>query len=396
MSCDGSTPRRLDAIGQASSIAVNNHVYEMKAAGHDVITLSLGEAFFDLPSLAHPLSDGADLHHYTHSRGVPLLREKLAAYYREQCRVPVDPEREIIVTAGSKAAIFMALFAVVEPGDEVLVLEPLWVSYPDQIRLAGGTPVAVPYDVPVDGLEDYVTARTRAIVVNNPQNPSGRLMDMDEMRELHRLAETYGLTLIADEAYNEFVPLDHEFRSLGALDPEKKHTIVCNSMSKNYGISGWRVGYLIARPALTDQILKLQQHVITCAPSVLCHFLAENFETLLAVTRPQILEAVSLRNRMRKTLSAAGVETLPGNSTFYLFAQVGDGYRSGEEFARDLLRQHSVSVVPGVGYGSSCADFIRISVGTEPEARVVEGIDRIIAVATHGEKGFGSSICSEQ
>jgi aspartate aminotransferase/aminotransferase len=370
---------RLDTIGQASSIAVNNLVYEMKEAGRDIITLSLGEAFFDLPLPEFDPAAGVDLHHYTHSRGVPLLRERLAAYYGDHCQVPVDPERELIITAGSKMAIFMALLAVVRPGDEVLVREPLWVSYPDQIRLAGGLPVSVPHHVPVEGLQEYITPRTRAIVVNNPQNPSGQLLGADEVRELHRLAERHGLVLIADEAYNEFVPLGAEFVSLGVLDPAKQHTVICNSMSKNYGISGWRVGYLIGSAGLLDDVLKLQQHLVTCAPSILSHFLAENFADLLAVTRPQIAEVVACRNRMEKTLAAAGVETLPGDSTFYLFADISRTGVGSEQFARDLLLEQGVSVVPGTGYGASCADFVRISVGAEPEARVAEGIDRLIA-----------------
>ncbi|MFI8351565.1 pyridoxal phosphate-dependent aminotransferase [Streptomyces sp. NPDC085596] len=374
-------PARLDAIGQASSIAVNNLVYEMKEAGRDVITLSLGEAFFDLPLPAFAAGAGVDLHHYTHSRGVPRLREQLAAYYRDQCRVPVDPERELIVTAGSKLALFMALLAVVGPGDEVLVREPLWVSYPDQIRLAGGVPVAVPHQVPVGALKDHITPRTRAIVVNNPQNPSGNLLTADEVAELHRLADRYGLTLIADEAYNEFVPLGAEFVSLGVHDPEKRHTVICNSMSKNYGISGWRVGYLIGGGAFLDDVLKLQQHIVTCAPSILCHFLAEHFSDLLAVTRPQIAEVVARRNRVEKTLTAAGIETLAGDSTFYLFADLGRTGADSERFARDLLLDHGVSVVPGSGYGASCAGFVRVSVGAEPEARVSAGVDRLIAAA---------------
>jgi aspartate aminotransferase/aminotransferase len=381
VSSDRISSGRLDTIGQASSIAVNNLVYEMKEAGQDVITLSLGEAFFDLPLPEFTPAAGVDPHHYTHSRGVPLLRQKLAAYYGEHCRVPVDAERELIITAGSKMAIFMALLAVVRPGDEVLVREPLWVSYPDQIRLAGGVPVAVPHHVPVDGLERHITPRTRAIVVNNPQNPSGRLLGADEVRELHRLAERYGLVLIADEAYNEFVPLGAEFVSLGVLDPEKQHTVICNSMSKNYGISGWRVGYLIGSAELLDDVLKLQQHIVTCAPSILSHFLAEHFADLLAVTRPQIAEVVARRNRMEKTLAAAGIETLAGDSTFYLFADVSRTRAGSEQFARGLLLEQGVSVVPGGGYGASCADFVRVSVGAESEARVAEGIDRLIAAA---------------
>jgi aspartate/methionine/tyrosine aminotransferase len=380
VSSDLIAPGLLAGIGQASSIAVNNLVYEMKAAGRDVITLSLGEAFFALPFRELSLPAGVDPHHYTHSRGVPLLRERLATYYGEHCSVPVDPDRELIITAGSKMGIFLTLLTLVRPGDEVLLSEPLWVSYPDQIRLVGGVPVAMPYDVGVHDMGRYITPRTRAIVVNNPQNPSGRVLRREEVAELHRLADHHGLTLIADEAYNEFVPPGTEFVSLGTLDPEKRHTVICNSMSKNYGISGWRVGYVAGHAAFLDQVIKLQQHIVTCAPSILCHFLAGNFAELLAVTRPQIAEVVARRNRVEKTLAAAGMKTLAGDSTFYLFAGVGPA--GGERFAAELLHEYGVSVVPGTGYGASCHDFVRVSVGAEPDDRVTRGVERLIDLAT--------------
>jgi aspartate aminotransferase/aminotransferase len=370
----------LDTIQEASSIKLNNRIYEMQAAGADVVTLSLGEAFFDLPVPSFEGLPASRLHHYSHSRGLPLLREKLAKYHASASGVPVDPDHEILVTAGSKAAIFMVLTALLEPGDEVIVPEPLWVSYPDQVRLARGVPVMTPWYDTVEDFASYITPRTRAIVVNNPHNPSGRRLDAEELRALHELAERHGLFLIADEAYHEFVPEGVEFVSAFTLDPEKRHTVVCNSMSKNYGISGWRIGYVMANRQLTDQLIKLQQHLVTCAPTILSYYLAEHFENILEQTRPQIQRTVSLRNRMAGLLAERGVECLPGDATFYLFASLGASGLNSEEFAGALLDRHRVAVVPGVGYGASCDRFIRISVGTESEERLVRGVSAVASL----------------
>lgn len=367
----------MDSVSEASSIRTNNRIYELRAAGVDIVTLSLGEAFFDLPTPSFEGMPGAEIHHYSHSRGVPLLRQKLAGYHEACSGAPVDPETEIMVTAGSKAAIFMTLTALLEPGDEVIIPEPLWVSYPDQVRIARGVPVMTPWYEQVSDLESYITPRTRAIIVNNPHNPSGRRLGAAELLSLHEMAEKYGLFLISDEAYHEFVPEGEVFVSALEHDPEKRHTIVCNSMSKNYGISGWRIGYLIADQHFTRQVLKLQQHMVTCAPTILSYYLAENFEAILDHTRPQIRRVVSTRNRMAGLLAERGVRCMPGDATFYLFASLGESRLDSSVFAEQLLTRNGVAVVPGAGYGASCDRFVRIAVGAESEDRLVRGMHAI-------------------
>jgi aminotransferase len=367
----------IGGVGQAESIRCNNLVYEMKAAGRDVITLSLGEAFFDipLPDFAHVVAKG--LHHYSHSRGLPELRRRLAEYYGKQCHVQVSAEDEIIVTAGSKAAIYMTLLAVLDAGDEVIIPEPFWVSYPEQVRLCGGQPVMLPHQVSIFDIGSYISQRTRAIIINNPNNPTGYVYPAEALQFLHDLADRNGLLLIVDEAYNEFIPAGAEFLSAGAFDQAKHHTVIVNSMSKNYGISGWRIGYVIAHRQVTDQILKINQHLVTCAPTLLQCYLAEQFDSLIEITRPQIQHTVTLRNKVSEWLSGSGIATLPGSASFYLFAALGRSALGSVAFATALLRERGISVVPGIGYGASCDRYIRISVGTEPEHRVARGIAEI-------------------
>lgn len=364
----------LGHIAQALSIKYNNLVYEMKARGEDVIVLSLGEAFFDIPLFGFgdlPMPDG---YHYSHSRGVPELRRRLADYYASQYAVPVDPNTEIIVTAGSKIAIHMALMAIVNPGDEVLVLEPAWVSYPEQVKLCHGVPVMVPHDAGVYRLDEYITRRTRAIIVNNPNNPSGQVFTREELEHLHGLADRHNLFLISDEAYSEFVPEGGGFISAGVMDPEKKHTLVCNSMSKNYGMSGWRIGYVIGRRGMMDEVLKLNQHLVTCPPTILQHYLERHFDEILDITRPQIADVVRRRTELAAFMDARGMTYLQGDSTFYFFVDIARSGVSSEEFCTRLLTEDHVSTVPGIGYGDSCDGFIRVSVGTESMDRTRQGI----------------------
>ena len=363
-------------IAQALSIKYNNLVYEMKSRGEDVIVLSLGEAFFDIPLFSFDEMPMPDSYHYSHSRGVPELRRRLAAYYGGSYGVPVDPDSEIIVTAGSKIAIHMSLMAILSPGDEVLVLEPAWVSYTEQVKLCHGVPVMVPQDRGIFQLGEFVTPRTRAIIVNNPNNPSGKVLSMEELEHLHRLADQNNLFLLSDEAYSDFL-LDDAFISCGALDPEKRHTLVCNSMSKNYGMSGWRIGYAIGRASLMDEVLKINQHLITCPPTILQHYLERNFDRILEITKPQIAEVVRRRRELAGFMDERGMSYLPGDATFYFFVSIARSGLSSEEFCTRLLREHHVSTVPGIGYGASCDRFIRVSVGTESMERTREGIAAI-------------------
>jgi aminotransferase len=360
-------------IAEAISIRYNNLVYEMKSRGDDVIVLSLGEAFFEIPLFGFddlPMPAG---YHYSHSRGVPELRRRLAEYYGKRYAVPVDAGREILVTAGSKIAIHMSLMAILNPGDEVLVLEPAWVSYTEQVRLCHGVPVMVPHDRGIFELGEFISPRTKAIIVNNPNNPSGKVFTMEELEHLHALADRNNLFLLSDEAYSEFL-LDDSFISAGALDPEKKHTIVCNSMSKNYGMSGWRIGYVIARPSLMDEILKINQHLVTCPSTILQHYLERHFDEILDITTPQIHDVVRRRRELAGFMDALGLSFMPGDSTFYFFVSIDPSALSSEEFCTRLLTEHRVSAVPGIGYGRSCDRFIRVSVGAESMERTRRGI----------------------
>lgn len=390
----------VDDIATAMSIKFNAYANEAKAAGNDVTILSKGEAFFDIPLFAFDTLPFPDLYHYSHSAGLPGLRRKLAAYYHEQYGVPVDPLTEIIVTTGSKLGIHISFMALLEPGDEVVVPEPAWVSYSEQVRLCHGNPIMVPHDVPVRELGGWVTPRTRAIVVCSPTNPTGRVYTRDELRYLHGLAQEHDLYLVADEAYSDFLA-GEEYVSTGLDDPAKEHTIICNTMSKNYGMSGWRIGYVISNPRVMEPILKISQHLLTCPPTILELYLERHFDEILEITKPQILQVVKKRAALARYMDELGLRYMPGTATFYFFVSIEESSLGSEEFCGRLLAEKNVCAVPGIGYGESCDGFIRCGVGTESVERMraafraikemIDATRRPGAGAAHGEPAFAGA-----
>jgi aspartate aminotransferase/aminotransferase len=384
-------------IIEAMSIKYNNRVYEKKRRGEDVITLSLGEAYFDIPLFRFDDLPVPNLYHYSHSRGIPELRTLLADYYGSRFGVPINPDTELVITAGSKIALHMTFMAILDPGDEVLIQEPAWVSYTEQVRLCHGKPVSIPYYATVDEYKKYVTPRTRAIVVNNPNNPSGHLYTADEWRELHRLAEEHDLYIVSDEAYSDYVLQEGDFISAAAYDHAKAHTIVCNTLSKNYGMSGWRIGYVFTNEKTLFQILKVNQHLITCPATVLEMYMAKHFHEVLGITAPQNRAVVEKRQAVAAILDEFGLGYLPGEGTFYLFVSTGESTLGSEEFCTRLADERGVSVVPGVGYGQSCDGFVRLSVGSESLERIRTGVRHIAELIreTAGEPAEERALASQ-
>lgn len=367
---------KVQSIPEALSIYINNLIYKMKHSGEQVMTLSLGEAHFDLPYFGFDDLDFSSGYHYSESRGIPEIRECISRYYADHYAADVDASEEILVSAGSKPLIFMALQAILEPGDEVLIMEPAWLSYPEQVKLAGGIPVFVPYACNLEDLDDFITSKTKAIIINNPNNPAGRLYTKDELLLIYGKMRKTGAYMIVDEAYSDFVN-DASFSSMATLVPAKEGIIVANSLSKNLGMSGWRIGYCIAKPEVIFAMLKLNQHLITCTSTILLMYVAKHFDQLVSATQPQVSEVVSLRNDVRDYATSIGLRVLPGDSTFYLFLDVSEYGRPSLDLAMHLLFKHQIGVVPGSAYGKSTDGFIRIGVGVESLEDMKRALDTI-------------------
>jgi aspartate/methionine/tyrosine aminotransferase len=366
----------VEDISPAMSIKFNMEVYDLQRQGKDVIVLSLGEAFFKLPEFDFDESLFVKGCHYSSSWGLLELRQKISQYYNRY-GVEADPEKEILVSAGSKAIIYMVLLSIINPGDEVIILEPAWVSYTQQVKLCYGRPVTVPYHENLNNLEKYITPKTKAIIINNPNNPSGKVYAKEELQNLYNLAEKHGIFILSDEAYSDFVGQE-PFYSMGAIDKEKKLSFVINSVSKCLGVSGWRIGYVIADKKYAGGILKVNQHLITCPAALIELCLVKYFDDILKITAPQISEVMELRRQAADYMDEIGLKYFPGSGTFYFMVSIEGSKLGSEEFALKLLREHGVSTVPGVGYGQSVDKFLRVSVGTESPERIKAGLSAVL------------------
>lgn len=362
----------VDSMGQAESIRINQMVYDLRRAGVDPITLSLGEAFFDIPLFDFTRLDIEKSYHYSDSQGLPELRSKIADYYAKYYGAPVDSNSEILISAGSKALIFMAMLATLSPGDEVLIHEPAWLSYPEQAALVGATARFIPYDTPTSHFREHFSLRTRMMVVCNPNNPAGRVYSEAELRGLYQDCRSAGIYLLVDEAYSDFA--DESFVSLARIVPDKDGVIVVNSLSKNLGMSGWRIGYAISSDPTIRQMLKLNQHIITCAPTILLQYVARYLDEILAVTLPQVRDVTAKRARVAAMIDRAGLTQMAGSATFYFFVGIDNWPGTSVEFAESLLRERHIAVVPGAAYGKSVDRFVRVSIGTESEERIWEAL----------------------
>lgn len=360
--------RKAQEIPEALSVYFNQLVYELRRMQRDTITLSLGEAFFDIPQFDFRQLDFNRGYHYSHSRGLPELREKIAAYYRERYHATTQAD-DIIISAGSKIIIYMCMKAVINPGEEIVIHEPAWLSYQEQARLVDATVSFIPYNCPCNEFEKYFNENTRMLVLNNPNNPSGKTYSSEELIAIYKICRSRGIYILMDEAYSDFV-IDHSFFSLANLVPSLDGVIIVNSLSKNMGMSGWRIGYAITSQPVLNALLKLNQHLITCAPTVLQQYLVKYFDEILSYTLSQVGDVVEKRNRIAKRMDEIGLQYLPGNTTFYFFVKT-DPYRGNiHDLALYLLLEKGICLVPGSAYGESTENFFRISIGAESEERI--------------------------
>ncbi len=366
----------VDSIPEALSIFINQIVYDKKRKGERVYTFSLGEAYFDIPGFDISDEEMMEGYHYGSSLGQPELRKKIAGYYRKEYGAEVNPDSEIIISAGSKPVIFMLLMAVLSRGDEVLYLEPAWLSYKEQIKMLGCRYTAIPYGVDITKWETYITDRTKVIIVNNPNNPSGKILSWDEMDCLFQIAKERGIFILSDEAYSDFLTEEETFISFARMDSTKENTLVVNSLSKNMGMSGWRVGYAIANKEVIKACLKLNQHLITCAPVILQNYMAKHFDEILAATLPQARAMAQKRKDVQKILDKTGIRAAAGAGTFYFLLDVSEFPGETEELVFDLLLNHNIATVSGGAYGDSTRKYIRFGIGAES----LEHIERCLAV----------------
>jgi len=321
--------------------------------------------------------------HYVASQGIPAFRKAIAEKLSRENGLSYDPDREIVATASGKLALYIALESLLDPRDEVLYLEPAWVSYRPLIELIGGCPVAV-FLSPADNfavrstlLERKITPRTKAILINSPNNPTGRVLGPEELQVIREVALKHDLWVVSDEIYEHLVYDGHRHVSIATLPEMRDRTVVVNGMSKAYAMTGWRIGYLAAPSVLSEQILKVQQHVVTCAASFGQTAATEALQGPQDCVKTMRQEYDKRRRRIAEALnSIPGVRCPLPEGAFYFFPEVDYKDYDSWQIAEYLISEAHVAVTPGQAFGEAARKNIRLTYATSM-ANLLEAVERM-------------------
>ncbi|MCR4601815.1 MAG: pyridoxal phosphate-dependent aminotransferase [Clostridia bacterium] len=378
-------------IVPSGTMAINAKVFDLKAGGVQVINLSVGEPDFDTPQEA---KDGAirameeNLTRYTKAGGLPELKDEICRKLETENGLHYEPE-QIVVSNGAKQGVANACFALIDPGDEVLIPTPYYVSYPELVKLAGGTPVFVETDrandfkVTAADIEKYVTDRTRALIICNPSNPLGTVHTREELEAIAEFCYSRGIYIIADEVY-EVIDFDGGFVSMASVSEEAKEiTVLVNGLSKSVPMTGWRIGYTACAPEIAAAITAFQGHM-TSHPSIISMWAGvEALKNSGEYTRMMVEE---YRKRMhfateflRRELPEIGF--IEPKGAFYLFLDIR-GLESrldcsesmSYDFVMRLLEEKHVAVVPGKAFGKE--GYLRVAYATDLDT-LMEGLRRM-------------------
>ncbi len=336
----------------------------------DAISLGVGEPDFDTPwrireEGIYTLEKGRTF--YTSNSGLKELRQAVCNYYYRRFNVLYDWDGECLMTVGGSEGIDALFRAIINDGDEILIPEPSFVSYKPAIILAGGTPVTVPlkeenkFKILPEDLEGKINEKTKAIVVSFPTNPTGAVMDREDLEKIAKVAIEHDLLVISDEIYAELTYNGKRHVSIAELDGMKERTAIINGFSKAYAMTGWRLGYVLGPKDIIEYMTKVHQYGIMCSPTISQYAAIEaanNCDKEVEAMR----DAYDMRRKfMVQSFRDMGLDCFEPEGAFYLFPSIKKTGLSSEEFATRLLREKKVAVIPGSAFGESGEGFIRCS-----------------------------------
>ena len=353
---------RLKLIKPSATLRISALAKELAKKGKPVINMSAGEPDFRTPdhiveSAIKALKDGK--HFYTPTRGIPELLEAIAEKVNKENGIPAKPEN-VIVTAGAKYAIFLAMQALLDEGDEVILLDPAWVSYEANVLMANAKPIWVRHDESFEDapIEEYITSKTKMIVINTPNNPTGTVYPKEFLKKVADLAVDHDIYILSDEIYEKII-YEGKHYSIASFDDVFDRTVTVNGFSKAYSMTGWRLGYAIANEDIIKEMNKIQSHSIS-HPTSFVQYAGLNALRGDQSCVERMVEAFRRRrNLIIDGLNELGIEFVKPKGAFYVFMKVGNG----TEFAERFLKEEFVAVTPGEAFGSY-VDYVRVSYAT--------------------------------
>jgi len=358
--------------------------FDLLSSLEGVISLGVGEPDFVTPwhireAATYSLERGYTM--YTSNYGMLELRQELAGYLERHYGISYQHEREILVTVGVSEGLDLAMRAILNPGDEVIIPEPWYVSYPPCVILAGGIPVFVPtskqnnFALKAEDVEPLINKHTKAILIGYPSNPTGAVMSREELSKIARLAQKYNLLVISDEIYARLV-YGVEHTCFASLPEMREQTILLGGFSKAFAMTGWRIGYIAANQQLIEAMVKIHQYTMLCVPTMSQMAAIEALRSGEDDVDKMVKEYDRRRKFIVKRLNEIGLPCFEPKGAFYAFPSIEATGMSSEEFAERLLTEERVAAVPGSAFGQCGEGFIRCCYATSL-ANIEEALKRM-------------------
>lgn len=368
-----------------SDLGVGNRLIEMSRHIPDVIALGRGDP--DLPTPVHIQAAArrameAGHTHYTPLGGLDSLREAIATKLKKDNGIGVDPQEEVLITTGTQEAMSVAILALLDPGDEIIMPDPYYFSYEYAIQYAGGTLVTVPtsaatgFEPDPNDIARAITPRTKAVVLLTPNNPTGAVYSRATLERIAEVSLSRDIPIISDELYETTVFGGAEHFSIGSIPGMRDRTITINGFSKAYRMTGWRIGYMVGPSRFVKSAQKIKHTLTICAPSISQH------AAVAALTGPQdcLKEALDVYDERRRAflqrLDEMGMPYFRPAGTFYVFADISSSRMSSDELCLRLLQEAKVFIYPGRHFGACGEGYVRISL-LAPVPSLMEGLNRI-------------------
>ncbi len=346
--------------------------FDLLASMDGVISLGIGEPDYPTPyhireSAIASIEKGYTM--YTSNLGMPELRHELSGYLNQKYNLKYNPDNQILITVGVSEAMDLAARALLNPGDEVLIPDPCYVSYSPCVVLAGGCPVMIPtsqennFEVSAEAVESLITNKTKAIILGYPANPTGTVMPREKLLEIARLACHYGLIIISDEIYSQLV-YQCEHTCIATLPGMVERTVFLGGFSKAYAMTGWRIGYAVAPENIIAAMTKIHQYTIMSAPTMSQVAAIEALKHGDSSAGEMVADYDKRRLIMVKGLNDIGLSCFKPKGAFYAFPSIKSTGMTSEEFAQRLLVEEKVAVVPGNAFGSCGEGYVRCCYAT--------------------------------
>jgi len=376
---------QVSDVSQFVKPSLTRKLFNMAKQFDDVIDFTLGDPDVPTPKAIQDAGCAAislGKTRYSQNAGLLPLRQTISTYYNKKENLYYNPDNEIIVTVGAMEGLYLTLLSMINPGDEVIIPAPYYVNYVQMVYMCHGKPIIIEssgaeeLSFNVEDISKAITERTRAIIINTPANPSAKLIPWDKLQRIAEIAINNNLVVISDEVYKCLIYDNAPFKSIVNINGMRERTVLINSLSKEFCMTGWRIGYVLAPEELIATMTKLQENVCACAP------LPSQYAAIEALSGKDYSSGIKDIFRTRRDVLVDGIRQIKRLScsvpeaTFYLMVDISQTKMTSEQFAVELLKSVHVATVPGITYGEICDKYIRIAFTLDID-KIKVGISRI-------------------